>query len=210
MVFTKIEIDIAKQLFKLGLMTLFIVIILTILFNMGDFIKIKTNLQSANFVDNQKAEEVKQPEVVNVVQELPLGIEIPDNAIYANIQSPDSTDVTILDNALNKGAVYYPGSGFPGSNNTLIFGHSTGFKVVMNKAYQIFNNIKNVKPGTLIYVKTQSQTHIYRTREVKKVSKYTSWIQFKSDTPMLTLATCDSFGKASDRWVLEADYVGVK
>lgn len=210
MVFTKIEIDIAKQLLKLGLMILFTVIILNVLFNIGNIIKIKTNLQSENFVDDQKTIDVKKDEIIEVFQELPLSIEIPDNGIYSSIQSPDSTDVAVLDNALNKGAVYYPGSGLPGSNNTLIFGHSTGFKVVTNKAYQVFNNIKNIKPGTLIYIKTQTKIHVYKTREIKRVSKYTSWIKFKSDIPMLTLATCDSFGKRSDRWVLEADYVGIK
>jgi LPXTG-site transpeptidase (sortase) family protein len=70
--------------------------------------------------------------------------------------------------------------------------------------------LKNIKPGTLIYVKTATDIHVYKTREVKRVSKYTSWIKFESEKPILTLATCDSFGRASDRWVLTADYVGVK
>lgn len=210
MVFTRVEIDVAKQIIKLGAVILITAIVLTILFNIGDFVRIKTNLKSVNFVDDQKLTEIPIEENKNVVQELPLSIEIPDNNIRTNIVSPDTTDIKILDNALKQGAVYYPGSGFPGSNNLLVFGHSTGFKVVINKAYQVFNNIKNVKPGTLIYVKTQSTVHVYKTREVNKVSKYTSWIQFKSDTPILTLSTCDSFGKASDRYVLVADYVGVK
>ncbi len=211
MVFTKIEIDIAKQLTKLGLMIMFSVIIIVFLFNIGNIIKFNYSIKVDNFVDTQSKE--KKKEVIppqNIIRELPLSIEIPDNGIYSVIQSPNTTDVKILDNALSKGAVYYPGSGTPGYDNTLIFGHSTGFKVVMNKAYQVFNNIKSVKPGTLIYIKTQSQVHVYKTREVKRVSKYTSWIQFKSDNPILTLATCDSFGRASDRWVLTADYVGVK
>ena len=210
MVFTKIEIDIAKQLIKIGLIITITVIFVTLLLSLGDLIKIKNNITIDNFVNKQTQVKVEMPKVKDIVYELPLSIEIPENNIYSNIQSPVTTDVKTLDNALNKGAVYYPGSGTPGYDNTLIFGHSTGFKVVMNKAYQVFNNIKNVKPGTLIYVKTQSQIHIYKTREVKRVSKYSSWIQFKSDTPLLTLATCDSFGKASDRWVLTADYVGVK
>lgn len=211
MVFTKIEIDIAKQLTKLGFMIMVSVVVIVFLFNIGNIIKFNYSIKVDNFVNTQSKEEKK--EIVppqNVIRELPLSIEIPDNGIYSIIQSPNTTDVKVLDNALSKGAVYYPGSGTPGYDNTLIFGHSTGFKVVINKAYQVFNNIKSVKPGTLIYVKTQSQVHIYKTRDVKRVSKYTSWIQFKSDSPVLTLATCDSFGKASDRWVLIADYVGVK
>ncbi len=210
MVFTKLEIDIAKQILKIGFIIIISVIIVNVLFNIGDFVKIKNNIKSVNFVNDQKLKENIIEDTKPIVQELPLSIEIPDNSIYTKVVSPNTTDIKLLDSALKQGAVYYPGSGFPGSNNTLIFGHSTGFKVVINKAYQAFNNIKNVKPGTLIYVKTQSKIHVYKAREVNKVSKYTSWIQFKSDTPILTLSTCDSFGKASDRYVLVADYVGVK
>lgn len=207
MVFTQIEKEIAKQMLKIGFIIIILVVFISFAFNF--IYSLKGGTEQINTVEKTKKEVVEKP-VVNIKQELPLVLEIPDYGIRTMIESPQVTDVRTLDNALNKSAVYYPGSGLPGSNNTLIFGHSTGFKVVMNKAYQVFNNIKSVKPGTLIYVRTQSEIHIYRTREVKRVSKYTSWIQFKSDTPMLTLATCDSFGKASDRWVLEADYVGVK
>jgi LPXTG-site transpeptidase (sortase) family protein len=79
-----------------------------------------------------------------------------------------------------------------------------------DNSIQIFNNLKNVPVGTLVYVKTEDAVHIYKTTKVERVSKYSTWIQFKSEKPMLTLATCDSFGKASDRWVLEAEYVGVQ
>jgi sortase A len=140
--------------------------------------------------------------------ELPLSIQAPSIGINTNIQAPTVMAVSVLDAALNKGPVYYPGSGSPGDRNMLIFGHSTGFSIVHNQAYKVFNNIKNAKVGSLIYIKTSSGTHTYKTISVKKVSKYNTWVQFDSTKPMLTLATCDSFGKASDRWVLEAEYIG--
>ncbi len=208
MVFTDIEKDVAKQILKTGVIILITVTIISILFNLGDFIKINTNIAS-NFVEDQSTQNNINIEKT-VIQENPISIDIPEYNIHSSIESPVSNDVQTLDTALLRAAVYYPGSGFPGSNNMLIFGHSTSFKVVRNKAYQVFNNIKSVKPGTTIYIRTQTQTHIYKTRDVRKVSKYTAWIQFKSDKPMLTLSTCDSFGKRSDRWVLEADYVGVQ
>ncbi len=208
MVFTDIEKDVAKQILKTGVIILITVTIISLLFNLGDFIKINTNIAS-NFVEDQSTQNNINIEKT-VIQENPISIDIPEYNIHSSIESPVSNDVQTLDTALLRAAVYYPGSGFPGSNNMLIFGHSTSFKVVRNKAYQVFNNIKSVKPGTTIYIRTQTQTHIYKTRDVRKVSKYTAWIQFKSDKPMLTLSTCDSFGKRSDRWVLEADYVGVQ
>jgi LPXTG-site transpeptidase (sortase) family protein len=206
MVFTKIEIDIAKQIVKAAGLVLLVFVLIAFLgkfiygFDLGSGTK---NATSPNPEPIARA-------VKGVPLETPLSIEISGYEVNARIEAPLSNDTKVLDDALARGPVYYPGSGLPGSNNVLIFGHSTTFNVVINKSFAVFNNLKDVQPGTLIYVKTQSAVHIYKTRDVKRVSKYTSWIQFKSNTPMLTLATCDSFGKASDRWVLEADYVGVR
>ncbi|MEN9604420.1 MAG: hypothetical protein RJB39_105 [Candidatus Parcubacteria bacterium] len=142
------------------------------------------------------------------VGELPLYIEVPSLDIQSEVEAPTTMTVSVLDAALNRGPVYYQGSGSPGDRNMLIFGHSTGFSIVHNKAYKVFNEIKNAKTGALVYIRTSSGVHTYRTINVKKVSKYNAWIQFNSAKPLLTLATCDSFGKASDRWVLEAEYIG--
>ncbi|MBC7981867.1 sortase [Candidatus Parcubacteria bacterium] len=207
MLFTKTEIEIAKQIAKVGLI---IVLLCGVLLVVTNFVS-NVGDTSPNKVDSQVKTEISPvAKTPQVKAEAPTSIEIPGYISTGMIQTPMSTDVEILDAALGRGAVYYPGSGYPGSNNTLIFGHSTSFKIVRNKSYQIFNNLKSVPVGTLVYVRSASATHIYRTRTVEKVSKYTSWIQFKSDNPILTLATCDSFGKASDRWVLVADYVGVQ
>ncbi len=211
MVFTQTEKYIAKQVFKITLIIIVLLIaIIFLLSGLDDFNNGEENVLQNDIKNNIIDKKVEHTEEEIKDFKLPLSLEIPDNNIYTNIQSPDSTDVKILDNALTKGSVYYPGSGFPGYNNMLIFGHSTSFKVVKNKAYQTFNNLRYVKEGTLIYVKTEDKTHIYKTVSVKKVSKYTSWIKFKSDKAMITLSTCDSFGKRSDRWVLEGEYVGVR
>lgn len=156
---------------------------------------------------NQSVEQTVGVKPANM-GELPLYIEMPSLSIQSEVESPTVMTVSVLDDALNRGPVYYQGSGSPGERNMLIFGHSTGFSVVRNKAYKVFNNIKDAKPGALIYIRTSSGVHTYRTLNVKRVSKYNAWIQFNSTKPLLTLATCDSFGKASDRWVLEAEYVG--
>jgi LPXTG-site transpeptidase (sortase) family protein len=142
------------------------------------------------------------------LNELPLFISVPSLSIATTVESPETTSVSVLDAALSRGPVYYQGSGTPGNRNMFIFGHSTGFSIVNNKAYKVFNNIKLAKAGELIYVQTSSGTHTYKVREVRKMSKYSTWVQFNSDEPLLTLSTCDSFGKASDRYVLEATYVG--
>jgi LPXTG-site transpeptidase (sortase) family protein len=142
--------------------------------------------------------------------ELPLYIEVPSLGIRSGVESPETTSVSVLDNALSRGPVYYQGSGTPGNRNMLIFGHSTGFSIVHNQAYKVFNNIKLGKKGDYVYVRTSTGVYTYVIREVKKMSKYSTWIQFNSDKALLTLSTCDSFGKKSDRWVLEAEYLNYK
>ena len=121
MLFTKTEIDIAKQMIKVGFT---IIVACLLLVWITSFIT-GINNTSPNKVDAQ----VKQ-EVVSVIKkptvkaEVPITLEIPGYNVNANIESPNSVQVEVLDNALSQGAVYYPGSGYPGSNNTLIFGYS--------------------------------------------------------------------------------------
>ena len=211
MLFTEIEIQIAKKIAKAGLVIVGLCALLVVITNWASVTQDNTPNKVANKIDKQVKTEISPViQGPQVKPEIPLTVDIPGYVAGASIQSPRSTEVSVLDAALGIGAVYYPGSGYPGSNNTLIFGHSTTFKIVRNKAYQVFNNLKNVPVGTLVYVRTQGAVHVYKTRKVERVSKYTSFIQFKSVTPILTMATCDGFGKASDRWVLVADYVGVQ
>lgn len=224
-IFTKEEITIAYKVLKLAIIVLVVTgiassVLRLVLVYMTDgqtglmsFINEKTDSSSAlstepNLKQSLEVQKKEAASSVPVAAEAPQYIEVPSLGIKTTIESPETTSVSVLDAALQRAAVYYRGSGTPGNRNMLIFGHSTGWKVVRNPAYKVFNTIKNAKAGELVYVTTVSGTHTYKVREVKRVSKYNTWIQFNSEKPMLTLATCDSFGKASDRWVLEADYVG--
>ncbi|MES2622870.1 MAG: sortase [Patescibacteria group bacterium] len=226
--FTKEEIWMAKKIAKYGFILLIATGIITSLIRvtlvyitdgqtgLQNLIKKEakteqTNAPEQNLKDTllvKKETQALPTQVVAGKVEAPLSLEVPTLGIKTVIESPETTNVDTLDSALSRSAVYYQGSGTPGSGNMLIFGHSTGFKIVRNQAYKVFNNLKLAKVGAYIYVKTASGTHTYKVRGVKHVSKYDTWINFQSNTSMLTLATCDSFGKSSDRWILEADYVG--
>ncbi len=139
--------------------------------------------------------------------ELPSRIEIPKVGINIEVRNPSSTDYKVLDTELTKGAVRYPGSGYPGKGNMLLFGHSTGYKVVRNQAYKAFNDIKTLVEGDSIFIHTGTQTYEYRVTSVKKVNKYDTKITFEGAGDMITLSTCDSFGTKSDRYVVEATLV---
>lgn len=137
--------------------------------------------------------------------DLPSKIIIKKINLNADIANPESTNISTLDNLLTKSPVRYPGSGILSSGNMFIFGHSTGFKVVQNPAYKVFNQIKTLQEGDEIEIKSMTGvSHFYTVLNVKKVSKYETYINFESKKPGLTLSTCNSLGTASDRYVVTA------
>jgi LPXTG-site transpeptidase (sortase) family protein len=138
------------------------------------------------------------------VAEPAIRLEAPSISLKANIQNPGNTDYRVLDSALLRGAVHYPGSGDVLNGNMFIFGHSTGYRLVNNPAYQIFNNIKLLKPQAEIYIYTNSKKYVYKVTNVRLVDSRESLVQFSNDKRMLTLSTCNSFGAKTDRYIVEA------
>jgi LPXTG-site transpeptidase (sortase) family protein len=139
---------------------------------------------------------------------LPVRLTIPSIQVDSQVYIPRNTSTAVLDADLTKGPVYYPGSGTINSGNMFIFGHSTGYKVVMNKAYKVFNELKNVKIGEIIYVESEGKKFSYRVRSVDKVDKNETLVTFDTKAHLLTLSTCNSFGAKSDRFVVVAEFVG--
>lgn len=151
-----------------------------------------------------------QPEPVSVPKEqgeLPYRIVASSISLDTTVVRPASASYTLLDSALSRGAVYYPGSGLAGKGNMFVFGHSTSYAYVNNKAYQVFNNIKNLEEGDEIEVYGEGKVYIYKVRGVKLVNASEELVSFSNDRNMLTLSTCNSFGQKSDRYVAEADFV---
>lgn len=138
---------------------------------------------------------------------IPTKIEIPSIGVSSIIQTPQSVDVSVLDSALTKGAVYYPGSGTLQNGNMFIFGHSTNWKVVNNQAYKTFNGLDTLKTGDQIELTSNNKKYIYSVLNVKLANEDDAFVNFNSDGRMLTISTCDTFGKKQDRWVVQAQFV---
>ncbi len=156
------------------------------------------------------ASQIKTNTGATMYAEEPTRLVIPSISVDTVISNPKSTSYEILDAALTKSAVRYPGSGLPGIGNMFIFGHSTGFSVVQNQAYKVFNKLKNLKQGETITVYSKSAVYEYKVSSVKLVDKSKQLVEFDTVTNMLTLSTCDSFGREQDRYVVEASLVGVR
>lgn len=122
------------------------------------------------------------------------------------VEQPKTRDVSILDQYLTRGAVYYPGSGTIENGNMFVFGHSTGLSVVQNQAYKTFNNIENLVKGDDIRVEADGKTFIYKVTSVKLFNEDDALITFDNSKRKLTISTCNTFGAKQERWVVEAEF----
>lgn len=140
---------------------------------------------------------------------IPQKIEIPKIGVSSIIQIPPSIDVATLDSSLAKGAVYYPGSGTLQGGNLFLFGHSTNWKVVNNQAYKTFNDLDKLKKGDEIELTSNGKKYIYKVTTVRHAADDDVLVEFNKGDRMLTISTCDTFGKKQDRWVVEAEFTRI-
>ena len=125
------------------------------------------------------------------------------------VKNPLSSSLDSLNKALLEGAVRYPGSGILSDNeNMLIFGHSSFLPVVRNKAFQAFNGLRDLKEGDSIRVYSDKIEYLYSVESVSHVNATETAIPLKSGEKRLTLSTCDTFGKKTDRYVVDASFIG--
>lgn len=140
--------------------------------------------------------------------ELPTRVEAPSIGLSATVSNPMTTAVDILDGALLHGAVRYPTSGRLNENgNVVLFGHSSYLPIVLNQAYKTFDGIQKLKAGDTVTVYSSDAAYTYRVRSMTKESANDAGIPLSVSGRVLTLSTCDSFGKKTDRFVVVADFV---
>jgi LPXTG-site transpeptidase (sortase) family protein len=140
--------------------------------------------------------------------EEPVRISVESIGLEAKISNPTVTTVTVLDAALLKGAVRYPTSAKLGENgNVVLFGHSSYLPIVHNQAYKTFDDIQKLKKGDVILVSSDTHVYTYAVTVIVKANTDTGAIPLSVTGRVLTLATCDSFGTKSDRFVVTAEFV---
>jgi LPXTG-site transpeptidase (sortase) family protein len=140
--------------------------------------------------------------------DVPTYIEIPSVGVSVSVVNPESTDIGILDNALTRGVVHYPGSGLLNENaNVFLFGHSSFLPNVINKNYQAFNGLKRLKGGEEILVRSANREYVYRVTSVTLSDAGEIRVDFDRGVKKLTLSTCNSFGAKDERYVVEAEFV---
>ncbi len=151
-------------------------------------------------------EPIQTPEVTEVKPkgEEPLHLIVPAAKVDIIVQNPDTRDNVLLDEYLKKGTVRYPDSALLGDGNTLIFGHSSTLSVVNNKAYKALNDIENLTRGDVIYVDSATQRYVYKVLTVQTANADEEYVNFQTKDAMLTLSTCNSFGRKESRHIVTA------
>lgn len=139
----------------------------------------------------------------------PVKIVIEKINVSADIVVPTSTDVAVLDEALLEGVVYYPGSGRLGApGNMFLFAHSSWLPYIQNENFALFNGLRDLTLEDRIVVYSQDRAYVYEVSAVKAVSKERAWVDFSdAKESLLTLSSCNTFGKKQDRVVVEAVHV---
>lgn len=146
--------------------------------------------------------------VAAATPEAPVHISIPAVGIDVAIRNPETTDIATLDAALLTGAVRYPTSAQLGEEgNMVLFGHSSYLPIVNNQAFKAFNEIQNLKPGDRITVTGTEVAQVYAVKTVSAADASADAIPLTKTGHTLTLATCDSFGKKTDRFIVTAELV---
>ena len=165
--------------------------------------------KSLSFLEPEKSIIENQSEIININSygyTRPDKVVIPKVGVESIIENPNRVDVATLDQALNKGAVHYPGSGSIEQGNMFIFGHSTNWKVVQNDAYKTFNGIEKLVSGDEIKIYSGEDTYIYRVSSVVLVDEDDALVEFDNSKRTLTISTCNTFGEKQERWVVEAEF----
>lgn len=154
-----------------------------------------------------KMTETRSDSMPKFAGEEPVHLTIPNADIDIVVQNPTSKDNTVLDEYLTRGTIRYVDSALLGAGNVLIFGHSSNWAVVHNKAYKALNGIEKLKAGDLIYVDSAKSRYTYSVEKVTLVDANKEFIDFGTDKNMLTLSTCNTFGQKQERYVAEARFV---
>ena len=149
--------------------------------------------------------EDEESELVKDEGELPKRIEIPAIGLKVNISNPTTTDIATLDKYLLSGAVRYPTSAKVGAaGNAVLFGHSSYLPVVSNRNFRAFNGIQKLSKGDTITVYGEDKAYTYEVETVVESDAESGAIPLNVEGAKLTLATCDSFGEKTDRFIVTA------
>lgn len=159
-----------------------------------------------------ETEKIERVAIAKTVVENPLPRKIIFDSLNnkeVKVLNPVSSDIATLDEALLSGVIRHPESAdFSVEGNIFILGHSSYLPNVLNKNFQAFNGIQNMRWGDKIRLQSDDTEYIYRVDKVYEAKASEFLVPPTPGESKLTLATCDVLGAKEDRFIVEATLVG--
>lgn len=159
-------------------------------------------------LDTDKPIIKESPGITYEQSELPVLISFPSLGRSIPVLNPQSRNIEDLDSALLSGAVRHPDSAtFTNEGTIFVLGHSSYLPNVLNKNFQAFNGIQNLKWGETIELQSEDTTYVYRIEKVYQAKASELTVPIAGTGPKLVIATCNSFASKDDRYVVEAKLI---
>lgn len=144
-------------------------------------------------------------ELLAIQGEIPLRVIVPKINIDAPILNPEIDTLEVLDAALLKGAVHYPGSGNIAEKKPMfLFGHSTSRLQPRSEVYKTFNRMAELRPGDEIQVEGVNKVAVYKVVFSGIYRDQDVLVDLTGKGSDLIMSTCNTFGKKEERIVVRA------
>lgn len=137
----------------------------------------------------------------------PDTIYIPSLSIQAPIIYPEEDEEDVLQEALQKGVVHYPGTAPPGwPGNMFLFGHSSDYLWAPGDYKTVFAALPQIKEGALVVISGHDGTrYAYRVSRKYVVSPGDLTPLETKEGYNLTLQTSYPLGTAWKRLIVESE-----
>ncbi|MDP9211927.1 MAG: class E sortase [bacterium] len=135
-------------------------------------------------------------------------IYIPRIRVAAPIVRPASTSEAVINDALLRGVIKYPGTADPGERgNVFLTGHSSYYWWVDTDYRNVFALVPELRVGDEIVVYHRGKRYLYRTHRTFEVSPNQTDVLKPTRESMVTLSTCVPVGTSYRRIIIRARQV---
>jgi LPXTG-site transpeptidase (sortase) family protein len=132
-----------------------------------------------------------------------------------NVQLPivfgaSSTSEDVLQDALDKGVIHYPGTSTPGQKgNSAYFGHSSNNIFNQGEYKFAFVLLSRLVPGDIFYITYEGKAYTYKVYDKRIVSPDETWVlsDVAGRTATAALITCDPPGTTINRLVVWGEQI---
>ncbi|MEX2043310.1 MAG: sortase [Patescibacteria group bacterium] len=133
---------------------------------------------------------------------------IPRIRVAAPIVRPRSTSEAVINEALLKGVIKYPGTAEPGEQgNVFLTGHSSYYWWVQTEFRNVFALVPQLRRDDEIVIYSQGRKYSYRVHSVFEVTPSQTGVLKPTPVATVTLSTCVPIGTSYRRKIVQARQV---